>query len=114
MKQVGLVCAALAVAIAVAETCAAARVTVLHTNDTHSHVEGGDGFSMFRSAKKVENGLATDYLVLAEYAKAFAPGADGVPAVSSASCPFARFADYPVAYECPNGSGRISIKGNVP
>ena len=77
-------------------------------------VEGGDGFSMFRSAKKVENGLATDYLVLAEYAKAFGPGADGVPEVVSAKCPLARFANYPVAYECPNGSGRILIKGLEP
>ena len=77
-------------------------------------VEGGDGFAMFRSAKKVENGLLTDYLVLAEYAKAFAPGADGVPAISSAACPLVRLANYPVNYECPGGSGKISIRGTAP
>ena len=74
-------------------------------------VEGGDGFAMFRSTKKVENGLAMDYLVLAEYAKAFRRGADGTPALTSANAPFASFANYPLNYENPNGSGRITIKG---
>ena len=74
-------------------------------------VEGGDGFSMFRSAKKIENGLATDYLVLAEYAKAFRPGADGTPVLSSANSPLAPLAGYPIRYEDTSGSGRIAIKG---
>jgi 2',3'-cyclic-nucleotide 2'-phosphodiesterase (5'-nucleotidase family) len=74
-------------------------------------VDGGDGFSMFRSAKKVENGLATDYLVLAEYAKAFRPGTDGVPALASANSPLAPLAGYPINYERTGGSGRITIKG---
>ena len=77
-------------------------------------VEGGDGFSMFRSSKKVENGLATDYLVLAEYAKAFRPGADGVPSISSAASPLSALANYPLRYENPKGSGRITINGLRP
>ena len=74
-------------------------------------VEGGDGFSMFRSAKKIENGLATDYLVLADYAKAFARGKDGLPSITSATSPLASLANYPIDYENPYGSGRIAIKG---
>ena len=77
-------------------------------------VEGGDGFSMFRSSKKVENGLATDYLVLAEYAKAFKPGADGVPSISSSSSPLASLPNYPLRYENTGGSGRIALKGLMP
>lgn len=74
-------------------------------------VDGGDGFSMFRSAKKVENGLATDYLVLAEYAKAFRPAADGTPMLSSANSPLAPLVGYPINYERAGGSGRIVLKG---
>ena len=74
-------------------------------------VEGGDGFAMFRSAKKIENGLAMDYLVLAEYTKAFRHDADGTPTITSANAPFASFANYPINYENPDGSGRIAIKG---
>ena len=74
-------------------------------------VEGGDGFAMFRSAKKIENGLAMDYLVLSEYTKAFRQGADGTPVISSSNAPFATFANYPLNYESPDGSGRITIKG---
>ena len=74
-------------------------------------VEGGDGFAMFRSAKRIENALAMDYLVLAEYAKSFRRSADGTPTITSANAPFARFANYPLNYESPDGSGRITIKG---
>ena len=74
-------------------------------------VEGGDGFAMFRSAKKIENGLATDYLVLADYAKAFRPGADGMPALTSANSPLAPLAGYPINYERTGGAGRITLKG---
>ena len=74
-------------------------------------VEGGDGFSMFRGAKVVENGLATDYLVLADYAKAFAKGEDGMPRIATATTPLAKLPNYPIAYEKPSGAGRISFKG---
>ena len=72
-------------------------------------VEGGDGFSMFRGAKVVNNAICTDYLVLAEYAKAFAVSADGVPHLRSGTSPLAARANYPVSYEKPEGSGRILI-----
>ena len=66
---------------------------------------------MEECAKVVENGLATDYLVLADYAKAFAKGEDGLPRISTAGSPLSSLPNYPVAYEKPNGSGRISFKG---
>ncbi|MBQ6136106.1 MAG: bifunctional metallophosphatase/5'-nucleotidase [Kiritimatiellae bacterium] len=72
-------------------------------------VEGGDGFAMFKGAKVVENGLATDYLVLAEYAKAFSKGEDGMPRLASEGSPLASLPAYPIAYEKPHGSGRIVI-----
>ena len=74
-------------------------------------VDGGDGFSMFRSAKKVENGLATDYIVLAEYARAFRPGTDGIPVLSSCNSPLASLPNYPINYEKPQGADRIILKG---
>jgi 2',3'-cyclic-nucleotide 2'-phosphodiesterase (5'-nucleotidase family) len=74
-------------------------------------VDGGDGFSMFRSAKKIENGLATYYLVLAEYAKAFKQGSEGMPVITSANAPIATLKGYPIDYEKTGGSGRIAIKG---
>ena len=83
----------------------------VNRHDLSVIVEGGDGFAMFRGAKVVENSLATDYLVLADYAKAFAKGEDGLPRISTAGSPLAALPNYPVAYEKPNGSGRISFKG---
>ena len=73
-------------------------------------VEGGDGFAMFRSAKVVENALVVDYLALADYAKAFGKAAgDEVPRLASALSPLAALANYPISYEKPHGSGRISL-----
>jgi hypothetical protein len=77
-------------------------------------VDGGDGFAMFRSAKKVENGMATDYLVLAEYAEAFKKDATGQPTLTSVASPLAALANYPLAYEKPTGAGRISFIGRLP
>lgn len=72
-------------------------------------VEGGDGFAMFRSARIVNNAIVTDYLALAEYAKAFEAGENGTPTLDSAHAPLVKFKNYPIAYETPTGSGRISI-----
>ena len=72
-------------------------------------VDGGDGFAMFKGAKIVENGLATDYLVLAEYARSFAKGGDGIPRLASDASPLSALPGYPVAYENARGSGRIVI-----
>jgi len=66
---------------------------------------------MIRSTKKIENGLAMDYLVLAEYVKAFRHDRSGMPVLTSANAPVAAFANYPVRYENPYGSGRIEIRG---
>ena len=77
-------------------------------------VDGGDGFAMFRSAKKVENGMATDYLVLAEYAKAFQKDATGQPTLTSSASPLAALVNYPLAYEKPTGADRISFIGRLP
>ena len=74
-------------------------------------VEGGDGFAMFRSAKAIENGLVTDYLALAEYAKAFGLNAKKTPTLTSAASPLAALAHYPLRYERPEGADRILIKG---
>ena len=72
-------------------------------------VEGGDGFSMFRGAKVVNNAICTDYLVLAEYAKAFGATGDAVPHLLSRLSPLSSRANYPISYETPEGSGRIRI-----
>ena len=91
-----------------------ANATYRVAGNAFTLVEGGDGFAMFRSAKKIENGLATDYLVLAEYAKAFGRGADGTPTLASVHSPLTRLANYPIDYENPHGAGRIAIKGRLP
>ncbi|MDD6029474.1 MAG: 5'-nucleotidase C-terminal domain-containing protein [Kiritimatiellae bacterium] len=72
-------------------------------------VEGGDGFSMFRSAKRIENSLVQDYVSLAEYAKAFGRNADGVPVLSSDQSPLRGLAGYGISYERPQGAGRIAV-----
>lgn len=72
-------------------------------------VEGGDGFAMFRGAKVVNNAICTDYLVLAEYAKAFRTAVDGIPHLQSKLSPLSSRANYPIAYENPEGAGRIRI-----
>ena len=65
---------------------------------------------MFRSAKVVENAMVVDYMALADYAKAFGKAAgDEVPRLASALSPLARLANYPISYEKPRGSGRISL-----
>ena len=72
-------------------------------------VEGGDGFAMFRRARIINNAVNTDYLVLAEYAKAFKTGSDGVPRLGSGQSPLRTRARYPLNYENPTGSKRIRI-----
>lgn len=72
-------------------------------------IDCGDGFSMFKRASCVNNAIAVDYTVLAEYAKAFTKGLDGSPRLSSANSPLAKLANYQISYETPDGSGRISI-----
>jgi 2',3'-cyclic-nucleotide 2'-phosphodiesterase (5'-nucleotidase family) len=72
-------------------------------------IEGGDGFEMFKRARPVSKKLETDYVALAEYAKAFEKGHNGVPRIKSANSPLAKLKEYPISYEKPEGSGRITI-----
>lgn len=78
------------------------------TGSTFTLVEGGDGFAMFRSARLVNNAIGLDYLVLADYVKAF-KATDGLPCLSSAAAPLAAYPNYPLAYERATGSGRIVV-----
>lgn len=68
----------------------------------------GDGMAMFNDCKCVVDFVSQDYVVLAEYMKAFAE-VDGVPTINSANSPLVAYAGYPLDYENPLGSGRIQI-----
>lgn len=71
----------------------------------------GDGFSMLASTKLVKDYVLVDYLMTATYVKAFGGvDADGFPHINSANSPLASYENYPIDYENPNGSGRITIK----
>jgi len=73
-------------------------------------VDGGDGFAIFKGSRIVNNAIAMDYLVLAEYAKRFAKGEAGVPSLVSTASPLAkRLRNYRIAYERPEGAGRITF-----
>lgn len=67
----------------------------------------GEGFEMLRGVKVVRENVQTDYLVLAEYVKAFATGLSGEPTLSSANAPLRRLPGYLLDYENREGSGRI-------
>ena len=68
----------------------------------------GEGFDMLRTCKTAEENLQLDYLVLASYAKAFAPGKDGWPRLKSANSPLASLSGYPINYSSVGGAGRIT------
>lgn len=71
----------------------------------------GDGYSMLASTKLVKDYVLVDYLMTATYVKAFGGvDADGFPHINSANSPLASYKNYPIDYENPNGSGRITIK----
>lgn len=71
----------------------------------------GDGCAMFAKAKLVKDYIGEDYLITSAYVKAFS-GKDekGLPHISSKNSPLASYKNYPLDYENPNGSGRITIK----
>lgn len=71
----------------------------------------GDGCAMFAKAKLVKDYIGEDYLITSAYVKAFS-GKDekGLPHISSKNSPLASYKNYPLNYENPNGSGRITIK----
>ncbi|MBP5446955.1 MAG: bifunctional metallophosphatase/5'-nucleotidase [Treponema sp.] len=74
--------------------------------------EMGDGFAMFEGVKVVKNYAGEDFIIAANYAKAFAKGTDAnaLPKISSQSCPLASYKNYLLNYEKPEGAGRIEIK----
>lgn len=68
----------------------------------------GDGMSMFKDCNCVVDFVNQDYLVLAEYLKAF-QAVDGVPTVTSSGSPLASYAGYLLNYENMTGAGRIAF-----
>ena len=72
--------------------------------------EMGDGFAMFEGVKAIKNYAGEDFIIAANYAKAFAKGTDGNAKISSQGCPLASYKNYLLNYEKPEGAGRIVIK----
>lgn len=72
--------------------------------------EMGDGFAMFEGVKAIKNYAGEDFVIAANYAKAFAKGTDGNAKISSQGCPLASYKNYLLNYEKPEGAGRIVIK----
>ena len=69
----------------------------------------GDGLNMLKDTVVVQDYVMEDYLLVAEYAKAFAEGSDGMPHINTAGSPLSSYKGYLIDYEKPNGAGRISI-----
>lgn len=71
----------------------------------------GDGCAMFTKGALVKDYIGEDYLITSAYVKAFG-GKDekGLPHITSANSPLSSYKGYPLDYENPNGSGRITIK----
>ena len=63
----------------------------------------GDGFNMFKGCKVVKDSVQEDYLILAEYAKAFPKNDKGVPVIDVKNSPLGT--DYSSIY----GEGRIKL-----
>ena len=75
--------------------------------------EMGDGFAMFENVKAIKNYAGEDFIIAANYAKAFANGgtdANALPKISSQNSPLASYKNYLLNYEKPEGAGRIVIK----
>lgn len=71
----------------------------------------GDGCAMFAKASLVKDYIGEDYLITSAYVKAFGgKDANGLPHISSQNSPLSSYKNYPLDYENPNGSGRITIK----
>ena len=71
----------------------------------------GDGLTMLADSTCVVDYVSEDYLVLAEYIKAFGTGEDGLPVVSTENSPLSSYAGYLLDYENPYGAGRIEFTG---
>lgn len=69
----------------------------------------GDGFAMLDGGNAIADYVCEDYMILAEYAKAFEQ-IDGVPTIKTELSPLSHMDGYLIDYENPEGSGRITIK----
>ncbi|MCR5045230.1 MAG: bifunctional metallophosphatase/5'-nucleotidase [Treponema sp.] len=72
--------------------------------------EKGDGYTMFDNAEIVNSCVGEDFIIVSEYAGAFKKGSNGLSEISSENSPLSSLKNYPLDYENPNGSGRITIK----
>ncbi|MBQ0051269.1 MAG: bifunctional metallophosphatase/5'-nucleotidase [Treponema sp.] len=70
---------------------------------------GGSGYKMLEGEKLVKDYVGEDYLILAEYMKAFKPE-NGIPTICTENSPLKAYPDYLLNYENTYGSGRIVIK----
>ena len=71
----------------------------------------GDGFFMFNDSELVLDYIEKDDLCLANYMMSFSGKDDnGYPHISTINSPLSSFENYPLDYENPLGSGRITIK----
>jgi len=69
----------------------------------------GDGMTMLADSEVVLDYVLQDYLVIAEYVKAFTVAEDGYPHINNASSPLAGLEGYLMDYEALHGAGRITI-----
>ena len=69
----------------------------------------GDGMAMFKGNNIILDFVGEDYMILAEYLKAFKKGSDGYPHVSTENSPLSSYKNYLLDYKNPYGSGRIEI-----
>lgn len=72
---------------------------------------GGNGYTMFDDNNLVVDFVGEDYLIAAEYMKAFDDG-DGNVVICTQNSPLNSYQGYLLDYENPMGSGRISIVSN--
>ena len=70
----------------------------------------GCGLAMLTDEYLVQDYVQEDYLVLAEYAKAFEKGEDGMPHINTDSSPLRKYSGYLLDYESMYGAGRINIR----
>ena len=65
--------------------------------------------AMFKGNNIILDFVGEDYMILAEYLKAFKKGSDGYPHVSTENSPLSSYKNYLLDYKNPYGSGRIEI-----
>ena len=69
----------------------------------------GGGLSMFSDDESIVDFIAEDYMILAEYMKAF-KNTNGDSVINNANSPLKNYLNYLLDYENPTGSGRITLQ----